>query len=250
MSDEQQQSWALWRVSQLRITTFPYGKGEFEYNPGTWWKAVAGEDPVSVQVNPRTNTSEETGPYLGGTLVFRIDPNRLECRLDALEDPDSPLELGPADSVVPKFVELIGRWLGTDQLPPLARIAFGAILLHSVATVEEGYGYLAGLLPELRIDPTGSSDLIYRINRPRASQMVDGLRVNRVSHWSVLGFRRLAVGPSLQTHVEPADLATRLVLDVNTAPDFADALPPRSYPTVVDELIALSAEIAVRGDVP
>jgi len=115
-----------------------------------------------------------------------------------------------------------------------------------------GYRKLGSYLPGIQIDPEGSSDFLYQINRPRKARLnIPSLRINRLSNWSV---SRIDIGGQFgaQTIELPGleQYACRLELDINTAPDFQEILVREQLRSTFEELVDLGKEIAARGDIP
>jgi hypothetical protein len=200
----------------------------------------------------------EEGPYLGGTLTLQIQSDRVDWILNAAAEQEmesiEPAVLGPFPDVLGAFVKPLAQWLTTSGA--VNRLAFGAILMQPVAGRETGYEQLAAYLSQaVKIDPRGSSDFVYQINRPRTSGVEPNLRINRLSKWAVLlaTTYRVAVTPRgvAGTTMVPSASACRLELDINTAPtgDGAD-LARDALPRLLNELVTLGQEIATRGDVP
>ncbi|MBL7065662.1 MAG: hypothetical protein ISS49_15895 [Anaerolineae bacterium] len=147
------------------------------------------------------------------------------------------------------------RWFGLAEPPVLTRVAFGAILLYPVDRREAGYRLLQQYLDHVELDPVGSTDFMYQINRPRdATTEVVGLRINRLSRWSVASFVPAllhvssdGIGPVAQ---QAAQYACGLQLDVNTVPDYRGPLAQDQLRPIFTELVRLGMEIVEMGDVP
>ena len=90
---------------------------------------------------------------------------------------------------------------------------------------------------------------MYQINRPRPSKF--GIRVNRLSRWSVRLLRQLNLGGDFDG-VRGADISYSLSLDldINTAADYAGEIAPAQLAEMFSELVALGIEISVKGDMP
>jgi hypothetical protein len=97
-----------------------------------------------------------------------------------------------------------------------------------------------------------SRDFAYQINRRRESATRAGLNINRLSKWSVALAQASVVDASTGEVVEeePERFATRLELDINTAPGETDDLSGADAVALFDELITLGGEIAEHGDHP
>ena len=106
------------------------------------------------------------------------------------------------------------------------------------------------LLPHVQLDPAGSSDFMYRINRRRQCKSgISSLAINRLSTWSVARIQDITM-EAHRTVPGPSSYVCRLELDINTAPEFKSALRKSSLTKLTDELIRLANEIASEGDKP
>ena len=241
-----------WQANTLRLTAFPTELPSAVNK--SWWTDLVGEDPEVRTSLPKTMQSQEAGTYQSQRLIVGTNPGSIDWRLtpaDAEEpNPDGFPVIGQFANSLEIFVQLMLRWLD-EQCPPLKRLAFGAALVLPVENRVAGYRQLAPFI-RVEVDPEGSSDLLYRINRPRASRSgIEGLRINRLSTWSV---SKLALG--VQADRQSFELpgleyyACLLELDINTVPDFAGTLEGDQLSTVFEEQVALGQEIAVHGDIP
>jgi hypothetical protein len=108
----------------------------------------------------------------------------------------------------------------------------------------------------VKVDATGSSDLVYQINRPRVSKAIDGMRVNRICKWSVRGFRQLSAGlviseaSSPDVAVGPEFHTCRLEFDLNSDAARKTEFTGDQAMALLDEFVAMADEIATLGDVP
>jgi hypothetical protein len=243
-----------WTAESLRLTAFSTTPVTERVN---WWHDLFGDAPETSTVSKKSGIAEvqEAGPLKPGRLALRIQINRIDWVWSPSEEqaPDFWPSLGTFTEVVEGFVPLMQKWLAIA--PPLNRLAFGAVLMMPVDSREHGYRLLGErYLPALKIDPVGSSDLNYQINRPRPSRTLPNLAINRLSKWSVLFVRRHLLGVQGDTMrtdkgEEPRHFC-RLELDLNTAPIFDRDLAGSSLGPAFDELRALALEIAERGDIP
>lgn len=256
MDDLKQLGELLWQTESLRVTAFPVLPMD---NEGTgWWQVVAGEEPESRTVQPRMGLVQETG---------RIGDGRFSLTLSCLRDrvdwlfATGPLErehggLPTCDAfseAVDVFRNALGGWL--QVAPPLKRIAFGMVLLAEVSDIRSGYQSLSSYLPSVNLDPEGSTDFSYSINRPRNLKSFPQIeKVNRLSRWAVVQMLGMTIalsqGKAVSQALGQASIACRLELDINTDAAFNGEIPTENIPAVLDELIGLGKEIADYGDVP
>jgi len=252
MANEQMQKEpvSVWLAESLRLTVF--------LTPGavvgdSTWEDLVGKPP---ETSVRRPAYQDEGEFEDGRLTLATQPSRVDWLYAAdLRKIESGLPtVGSFPDAVSKFQQLMYRWL--KECPPITRIAFGAILLQPVGNRIEGYKRIVDYLPSVKLDGENSSEFAYQINRPRVSNNIDALQINRLSKWSVMEMQRLQfVIPAEQVAiVQPAApgekrSACRLELDINTSPAFAGEFPKEKLFPVFDELIALGKEIAERGDV-
>lgn len=249
---------AHWTTELLRLTVFRFPGVDIASE--RWWSDVAGGEPDNVVSKPRTGIYRADGPFGSGQLVLSIDPTRIDWLYAVRQSEESGGEdLFPALGEYREQHKLFSRavlpWL--VACPPLTRVAYGTVLLELVNDKSAGYRRLGEFLQNVRLDPDNSSDFSYQINRPRPSQAVQGLTINRLSKWSVMrrSIGQLTVNPAtglaLGMAAPPyiAD-ACRLELDVNTDASTTEELPHGELPSIFDELQRLANEIASIGDVP
>ena len=138
-------------------------------------------------------------------------------------------------------------WL-QESCPPATRLACGVTLLWPVPSREEGYVGVSSLLP-FSLD-ADARDFTYQINRRKDSRVLSGVRINRLSKWSVLGIRAsLMAADTMQVLEEQEEeFAIQLELDVNTVEGDVDALSGEEAAQEFDELVTLAREIAGHGD--
>lgn len=243
-------------TEQLRFTAFPAEDaviGSFKR-----WVNMFGGAPEEGHFLKNQNLMVEAGPHRGNRLVLQVmTPLRFDWNLvplvdDKSEDAEFKLQnIGPLTQAISSFREIVDKWL--DGAGPLQRIAFGAVLLFRVPSRIEGYRTIQPYLTKVTLDPEGSSDFIYQINRPRPMPEIEGLKVNRLTKWSVFQYftQQVVMGPGVTHQMSGPDaFACRLEMDINTMPDFSGPLPGEKLSTILDKLIGMCNEIAENGDVP
>lgn len=253
---------SVWKVEGVRVSAFP------EPNPGMqmdgWWSSVVGEPPESRNSQPRLGVIQESGAFLDGVLTLTMNPLRVDWVLSASATPpgveSSMPVIGDLTKIVESFFSRLNVWFASA--PPIKRIAFGCIALQQVAGHKEGYELLGKYLPGVTLDPEGSSEFLYQINRPRPSAVIDGLAINRLVRWSVQ--RTQGISISMQLMLSPVAAegsivsgvpmgefsAVRCELDINTSPKRTSAFPKPQLASILGELVGLGLEITAKGDIP
>ncbi len=240
-----------WQVESLRSTSFPSAAPQ--PSTATWWYDLVGKQPETRVERLKELLHQEEGQVDGTKLVLGIQPVRIDW-LTVPNDPGDKFWIGSFQDSLDVFLELMRRWF--KIAPPAKRLAFGAVLMLPVENRRAGYILIAKYLPQIQLDPEGSSDFLYQINRPRDSRTeIRGLQINRLTKWSVA---RLGTGHIELSLKEPRasyfpaseSYACRLELDINTLPDYPNDLPHDQLGSIFQELVDLGKEIVMKGDIP
>ncbi len=178
-----------------------------------------------------------SGPKVDFTVSPGISPGEVP---DAM--PSLPLE-GDFETM---FRDAAKRLV--VETPKFVRLAVGAHFILPSAGKEAGYAAMQTFLPTVKIDPSGSSDFQYRINRRKDLQMSGKLvPINRLVTWGCLGFKLIMGTAAGVAHVGDAVSA---MTDVNTDPNIDVAsLTPTEQATIIETLFSSSRELAEKGDV-
>ena len=242
-----------WRAEMMRLTAFPAAQPpapNAARGAHGWWAGLFGAPPEKSTRDLKSGVTQLQGSVDDAIMVAVENPVSFELKRLASDPAQLPLETGAMpqfSGVVGTFKELAGGWLVLDDCPPLRRLAFGATLLYPVASHENGYSRLNGLLPQVEID-AHSSDFLYQINRVRKSTVIPGLSLNRLSRWTIRMVQTLVVSPDGTSVPGSPTFACQLDLDVNTDPS-SPQLPPGRLRDLFTELVELADEIALKGDI-
>jgi hypothetical protein len=245
-----------WMVEGFRATIF---HNDFHVNAqdvAEIWERVARGQPEQVSSRPREGLILAEGPYDDYNLICRFRLDRVDWNLEPVPPlPNVPVEgfptIGPLLDRLPSLLAVATNLL--RECPDVARLAFGSVLALNVADLADGYSALNTLLPRVELDPTGSSDFFYQINRRRISTSMAAIAINRLSKWSVM--QGSSVGISLTPNTGPQFLpgrdqfACRLELDINTAGPLPNTFDGEQAVELFQELMNLGKEIAERGDI-
>ncbi len=242
-----------WHARGLRLTFFVGQPVDIEKL--NWWLELVGNDPESRTLRPRAGELQEQGPFKEGSLTLGVRPERVDWNYLPIQKEETALEfaqLGPFEAALEVFVPPMLHWL--QSCPPINRMALGAALFQPVKGKEDGYIRLSKYMNFVKLDPEGSSDFTYQINRPRSSESgVAGLRINRLSRWTVASVGTIQISPGIP-HLQPISrtgaFATHVELDMNTSPEFSGNLPKEKLKGIFEELVHLAQEIAEQGDIP
>ena len=215
------------------------------------WADVVGGMPNEERRRPREEIIQQTGVFEESNVTLGV--NRL--RVDWLVHSD-PNDMASTPWPELSFLETIGvlsslipKWFAIGA--GVNRLAFGAKLVHPEPSWDRSLSTLRHYLPDIDFDD--SADFMYRINRPRSSKTLEGLRVNRLCTWSVAVSSGVEVRVGAEGEVQQGSLgqylASSLELDINTAGDRAEPIPQADMGALFSELITLGIEISERGDI-
>lgn len=236
-----------WQLEFARLIAFP---AEPALSLGqSWWKELTTVQPEDYTLTQKKDWHQERGTFQDVSLSLAIDQHLVEWLVEPLGKFDESTErlptIGPFRGKIPWFTSLMTPWLSKSS-PPLLRLSFACKLLQPADTHDAAYGALARLLPGVKLTPR-PTDFLYHVNRRRDSRTLQGLQINRMSTWSKLNI--LFSAPPGKSFTWPDKCYSAVQLDINTAPEEAQALPAKLLPHVFEELVVLALEIAAKGDV-
>lgn len=242
-----------WKAGLFRLSVFPSPSAQIE--KPTWWSDLVGEPPEKTTSQPRTGGFQDEGEYEDNKLMLSVQPLRIDWMLVPQEDvlpAANFLALGTFPEFLTRFRQLMERWFQLESCPTAQRLAFGAVVLLPVESLQDGYQQLSAYLP-FEMDWENASDFNYQINRRRDSgSEIPDLKINRLSKWSVasamLGGITFAPGRARSSAHQPS-YACRLELDINTAQEFPGEITREQLPQIFQELTTLGREIVEQGDI-
>lgn len=242
-----------WQAVSMRITAFL--RAVVPATPTEWWNSAVGSEPEAIASRPKAGEYQVQGAVEGKQLTLHVLPGRIDWKLSALakgageELTDFLISMGLLSESLASIRKLASTWL--PGAPELVRLAFGAVLAQPTQSPHDAFVRLRRYLPAVTIDPDGTSDFLYQINRPRPSTSIQGRYINRLTKWSVLAAQRIIM-PLGGEAIRSVDEGTscRLELDINTTPIVGDILPTSGLTQLFTEMTDLASELAQRGDVP
>ena len=248
-------SLGCWDVQSLRATTFH--PRAIDLQLGTqWWETVVGESPEQVLIRPKEKLARLSGVLDENQVALMVRPERVDWGIqaaveDSSEEGQDIETLGHLANAIDAYSKLFDNWLGIS--PDVLRLAFGAVLVRKIEDHASANRVFSRFLPDVTLDEMGSEDFLYQINRPRESHRMPGLRINRLTKWSVMQFGTISLefGPS-SGHLTsgPQGLACQLELDINTPAKSTEVFLQEEVGLLFQELVELGKELAREGDIP
>ena len=155
---------AEWQVQQLRLTVFPTPNAI--HRAPDWWQRMIGVEPSESTTDRKRNISLVSGEFGGGSLTLNLTSERIDWHLTATDGHiDQSISIGEIGTLVESldpFSALAERWLAEEDIPDVARLAFGAVLLHLETDLTAGYVRLRDYVP-VAVDPEWR-DFLFQVN--------------------------------------------------------------------------------------
>jgi hypothetical protein len=244
-----------WDVESLRLSLFSTQSVSIS---DADWKAIIGKSEAqTIQVLP--GVKRYVGKFDDGQLTLAAAGQRADLVFSYYLpiEPSDTQELklhiiGPWDNVRETFVQSTRTWLNSLTFP-IVRIGFGAVLLLQTGTRLEAYQKLKLFLKSIDVDPNGMHDLLFRINWPQQSAVVDGLTLNRMTNWAAMRFNvamlQLTSGVIGSTPISEL-IAVRLEIDNNTDVERKKPFDCNELVSIYEELVEMACENATKGERP
>ncbi len=240
-----------WNIESLRITSFL--KGDFvNSSMESWLKQLTGNDPISVQKT--SQLFQGLSPYNSGILRLGHNVNRIDLLLNS-PAPHISLSIGMLSELDHLMQDSLFRYFGLDECPPSIRLAIGVVLFFPVKDYDEGTSYLQHKLKSVS-NIEGTTDLLFRINRPCLSKTNKDTKLNRLMTWSIGQMQvykiPLTIGlgnnmPQIENEPLKNEMICKLELDFNTVDSNHDMTSElqREFAT---ELLSEAINVAEKGE--
>ncbi len=239
---------SVWHAEKVRVTAFVSPGSELP-DPGVW-EQVIGEPPEKTTEQPRVGLVQCEGLFQRGILALKLQLQKLDWIYGVAPNrvgtdvPHLPV-IGPASEAFDDLLSPIKVWLGSFS--HVQRLAFGATVMQPAENHQRGYEIVDHYLPDVTVDGQ-SSDLRYRVNWRRDSNVLDDAYINRLSSWSVAQIRLVGLSGAGVQEIPGADtFACILELDINTPAERDHEIPNDKLVPMLDELVLLAKEIMESG---
>jgi hypothetical protein len=245
-----------WKVQNLRLTLFaPSGEAQ-EMISALQWQDLTGSEPEESQ--KKGPVAQQEGRFPPGRLVLRKEPGRVDVLLagymDEDAEPEAPVPtvgpLEPAAQALRGLAATAFEKLGSSCV----RLAVGADMVEPADSTQAAYAILVAHIRSTPFKLENAQEFTYQLNRPRTSQVMTSLVLNRLTRWHASSWRNIRLqvvggGPTTSIQGDPLYGAV-ISTDVNTIGTRVEPLPAANLLPLYDELCGLTAEIRDKGDVP
>lgn len=240
-----------WQVESLRVTAFPVDIEDVSAE--MIWETSIGRMPDETRIQ-RSGIETREAEFGNGRIFLTKQIDRIDWRYHtSKEEEDEPSVLpiiGSLDTELLILKQLAEDWITSSTVFPINRLAFAGVLLYPVESISDGYYVLGKLLPSLYLENV--KDLSYQVNRPRTSETVEGVSINRLSRWNVIRSHLVTAVPSARLRFQSAAdelVACRMEIDINSEAEHSEPFAAHSLLRLLDELIGIGLELSEYGDV-
>lgn len=241
-----------WKVESLRLTSFL--KNDFNSNPlENWLKTISKNEPLSIN---RSVNNFQGLAQIGSTMLnLSWNTNRIDLFLNS-NAPTIENNIGNCDDITKLMNDILFEYFNMDNCPISKRLALGIILYVPVSDVLEAVEVLQPKLKSIT-DLKGTSDLLFRINRPFQSKSFADLKLNRLMTWSIAQFQIINVPinipqPAFNQQITISnslpEMICRLEMDFNTIVSEVVELLAEQQKLLADELLTEAIKVAKKGE--
>ena len=209
-----------------------------------------GADPETKTINGAEQTEQETGQckeFTKTNFTLILYKNRIDYVLSYRPIDDETLlspSIGDYESAIYFLKGIALRNAASKR--KVVRLAVAGSIISAAADNDEALRKLATSMDGVSL-AEGFEDLQVRVNFPRKSEVIQAIRINRLTTWSAIRFGALLLGQP-DAH-RPSNLSkphAQCVLDVNIALQ-PKPVPAAKVPALVDELIATARTVMRAG---
>ena len=245
-----------WAVQLLRVSLF--SSGAVALTEARHWKLLTGQDEAENRLTI-PGGKQYVGKFLSS--VFNLAFYAQRCDVIANADDTMPdttklhtlPTFGLWDEVLDEFLAAVCPFVEAFEFP-IIRVAFGGVLLAAAESKEDSYRQLGELVQSVKIDPVRMRELVYRVNWPQQSSVVNGLELNRLTTWNSIMFARglmQITGAEVTMATAESSLnAARLEFDMNTFQGRKEPFEAGTVVPILHELVFMARENAKAGERP
>lgn len=241
-----------WKVESLRLTSFL--KNDFNSSPlENWVKTISKNEPLSI--NKSVNHFQGLAQIGSSMLNLSWNTNRIDLLLNS-NAPTIENNIGNCDDITKLMNDILFVYFNMDNCPISKRLALGIILYLPVSDVLEAVEVLQPKLKSVT-DLKGTSDFLFRINRPIQSKSISDLKLNRLMTWSIAHLQIINLPINIpqpafnqQTNIANSlpELICRLEMDFNTIVNEEVEILAEQQKQLANELLTEAMKVAKKGE--
>ena len=241
-----------WNTQVLRVTLFL----REPMDGAGLWERVVGMAPMVDEHRPRERARRQVGSIGDASFELQVSAPRLDWIMTpAITEGSVPsIHFGSLDTALKRFDVLLRPWLAAPPDTGIVRVAFGLVAALPVLDRGVAYERLQQLVPSVTFDAEHTREVLYRVNRPKPSRVLLGVKLNRITTWTAILARAyltvIGTAPPLQTIAGEEEFFVRCECDHSTSAEATEPLENASLVAIYDELREMAVENVERGEMP
>lgn len=227
-----------WNVESLRLTLFV---DDYKINKNLFLE-ITNNEPDNTSFRKIENIYQEEGFVDTNKLVVFQGLGRIDIVI--LKEPSSE-SMRKLAEWIDIFSNILNNWINNTNLS-VKRLAFASLLKIYTNNNINAYEIIEKYLPRIKIDKENSMDFSYQISRPKQSNVLNSLKINSFSKWSVLIVKSLIINNNNKTTYSEDKYLCQLELDINT--DIENKQDLSNISEIFNELKEKAIHISINGD--
>lgn len=227
-----------WNVESLRLTLFV---DDYKINKNLFLE-ITNNEPDNTSFRKIENIYQEEGFVDTNKLVVFQGLGRIDIVI--LKEPSSE-SMRKLAEWIDIFSNILNNWINNTNLS-VKRLAFASLLKIYTNNNINAYEIIEKYLPRIKIDKENSMDFSYQISRPKQSNVLNSLKINSFSKWSVLIVKSLIINNNNKTTYSEDKYLCQLELDINT--DIENKQDLSNISEIFNELKENAIHISINGD--
>lgn len=236
-----------WKIESLRLTSFL--KDDFN---GTilenWLTEISKIQPLSI--NKRLNYFQGLAQVDSAMLKLEWNTDRLDLILSS-NAPMMESHIGDYTSINSLMQSTIFKIFDLKECPASRRLAIGVVLNAPIKSMDEGIDFLQSKLKSVT-GLKGSTDFLFRINKPVQSDDQGNLKLNRLMTWSIgqLQLIQIPLGRTQANLLQPtiSEMVCRLEMDFNSDEKVDLSMSVKLQKAIANELLTEALNVAEKGE--
>ena len=221
-----------WKIESLRLSSFLKNESN-NSQLENWLKEISKNEPLSI--NKNVNQFRGIAQVESSMLNLTWNNNRIDLLLNS-NAPNVEKNIGDNNDIIRLMNDVLFGYFDVQDCPVSNRLAIGIILNIPIKTLDEGANVLQPKLKSVT-NLKGTSDFLYRNNRPTKSKIISGLGLNRLMTWSIAQMQLV----NIQFNVGQPNIAQPKIDGQKTNPELMCRLE-MDFSTIVDDSIEMSAD--------
>ena len=239
-----------WQIESLRLTSFL--KNDFNSSAlENWLKEISKNEPLSI--NKSVNHFQGVAQVGSSMLTLSWNKSRIDLFLNS-NAPSLENNIGNYNDIEKLMNEILFVFFDIKDCPLSKRLAVGIILNIPIKDISEAAEVLQPKLKSVT-SISGTTDFLFRINRPIRSKILPESQLNRLMTWSIAEMQIINMPFNIsqpivaqQSVPNISELMCRLEMDFNTIASEDVEMLADQQKSITNELLNEAMKVAKNGE--